>query len=307
MRFCEECGKQLADGEVCSCEMAKAQAGNGQATTAQSNDVVNQLIGVVKAKPILLAIPAGVIVLLLIIIIAVAAGGGGYMDPINNYLSAVNKRNADPIVLGTAMMPENKAKLYKDVMKQMSKAEDVADAFEDQTEYYEDMYEELDDEYEKWKISFKVESKEKLDKTDLSDIQDELEDFYEDYCEDYIENIEDTLDDDDDIEDAAESLDIKESQVKSILKATKKCYESYDKVKVTEGYEIKGKFVIKYDDKERESEEFVRLVVVKVNGDWGYYGIEKGSVTNIEKVGSDFSTILAPFNSSALKISGISF
>ena len=225
-----------------------------------------------KLYPVVLAAPVALIVLLLVVIIAVSSSGG-YMDPMNDYIKLVNKKSTDYVKLQTVLKPDFRAKLLKDMYN--TDIESLEDSIEDSVDAYEDRYDELDDEFDKWKIGFKVKEKEKLDKDDLEDMEDYFNDYFDDYMESYIDQLEDTLDDDDELEDFADSMDISEKEAKSYIKKMIKYYESYEDVKISAAYEVKGKFTIKADKDDWESET-VRVIFVKINGDWAYAGLDDG-------------------------------
>lgn len=223
-----------------------------------------------KLYPVLLAAPVALIVLLLVVIIAVSSSGG-YMSPMNDYLKLVNKKTTDYTKISTSLAPDFRVKLMKNIYN--SDLEQIEDVLENNADSLEDIYDAIDDEYDNWKIGFKTKSKEKLDKGDLEDYEEALNDYYDDYLEDSKDTLEDTLEDDDDLEDYADNLDLSEKEAKSYIKSFIKYYESFEDVKVTAGYEIKGKFTIKADKDDWESET-VRVIVLKVNGDWVYAGLD---------------------------------
>ncbi len=270
MAFCEKCGKPLEDGQKCTCEAAAPQAPVENA--APKAPVQSKGKG--KGKVGLIAVAAVIVVVLLI---SLLTGGKGYMSPVNDFMSAVNKKSTDMVKLYTSLMPDFAAKQFNNVYKQALKVvEDAADDMEDYKEDLEEIYEDSVDEYGKWKLTFEKKSAKKIDKDDLEDLQDECESYYENYMESSIEYLEEVLDDEDYLEDYADMLDIKEKQAKSLIKAMIKYYKSFENLKVSAGYEVKGKFVIKADDEFKS--ERVTFTVLKVNGDWTYYGITDGDL-----------------------------
>ncbi len=207
-----------------------------------------------------------------------ACGGGGYMTPVDNLMNAVNKKETDPMKLLTVMAPDFAAKEMESVMKSMMKmSDDMEDYMEDAVEENEEMYEEIDDEFDKWKISFEEKKAEKIDKDDLEDYADELEDYYKDYIEDSVDSMEDALDDDDMLEAFAEMLDIDEKDAKNLIKSMIKYMNLYEDLKVTAGYEVKGKFILK-SGKDTYETDTVKFVVLKINGSWVYMGADSSVV-----------------------------
>lgn len=270
MAFCGNCGKEVPDGEVCSCTSAAQST-----ATAQPASVSNQPKG---NNSILLLAAAAVVVIVVIGIIIFAVGGSkGYMGPIKDFVKAVNKEETDRIELRATLMPDFGAKQLKAFYKKALKSDDIADSQEDYIEQYEEYYEDCEDEFDNWKLSFELEEAERMDDDDLDDLKDYYEDYYDDYLEDEVEFYEEILDDDDDLEDFADDGDISEGEAKAMLKAAIKYYKKYEKVKVTDAYEIEGKFIVKSGKKEYETDD-VTLLAVKANGDWFYAGITDGEI-----------------------------
>ena len=230
-----------------------------------------------KFYPAIVAAPVALVALLLVVIICVASSGS-YMSPINDYLNTVNKKETSALKVTYSATPDFRVGLLKKYVSCANKADDFKDSIKDSDEYLEDIYDEIDDEFKSWKITFKEKSHKKLDKDDIEDLQDGLDDVYEDYYyEKLVDQYDDILDDDDDLEDMADDLDISESETKALLKAMINYYKSYDNMKVSEAYEVKGRFTIKADKDEWESET-VKIYVIKVNGSWALAGID-GTVT----------------------------
>ena len=94
------------------------------------------------------------------------------------------------------------------------------------------------------------------------------------------------------------SLDIKEKELKKILKATLKQYQDLEDMKITAGYVVKVKFFAKTEDDEYKS-DLVKVIVLKANGDWAYAGPEAGE-GNIGFEKRDLSALVSPLNSSYL-------
>lgn len=220
--------------------------------------------------PILLAIPVALVALILVIVIVVSSSGS-YMSPMKDYMKMVNKKNTDPMKLTSALAPDFRSKILKDAYK----IDSLQDSLEDASDELEDMYEKIDDEFKKWKIGFDVKSKEKLSKKKIKDMQEALDDYYDEYIESNIDYYEDILDDEDRLEEYADNMDMSEKEAKSYLKTMIKYYESYEKTKITAAYEVKGRFTIKADKDDWESET-VRVILVKINGDWAYAGLDDG-------------------------------
>ncbi len=282
MAFCENCGKELADGEQCTCTTseAAAQAPVAEAAPVGAVPVAKEekpnnnnkiIIGVIAAV-------AAVLVVLLLVVVVFVGGSKSYMKPVEDYMKAVNKKETDPIKLYSTVMPDFSAGLYADLNKKFKVSDDYKDMYDEAIETMEDNYDECEDEYGKIKLSFESKKASKMDKDDLEDIQEYLDDYYDDTIEDQIDELEDMLEDDDEIEDGADELDITEAEMKAIVKSYIKYLKSYEKMKVSAGYEVKGKFIVKAGKDEYKTET-VEFQVVKINGDWVYWGITDGSMS----------------------------
>ena len=283
MAFCPSCGKQLSEEESKSAFCAycgkplEGADNNTYGQPAGGNDLQNQATALVEKvkgldKKILIGVPVALVV---IIIAFMLLGGGSQMSPVNDYIKLINKQEIDSHKLEYALTPDFRANLLKNVHKQTAEMDRYEDMVEDRSEYFEDIYDEINDEYDKWKIGFEVKEKEKLSKKKLEDIQENWDDYFDDYIEDSLDHYDDCLKDDDDLEDFADSMDIDEKEAEKLIKAAKKYAESFEDVKIQEAYEVKGKFTIKADKDEWESET-VKLILVKINGDWAYAGLDDG-------------------------------
>lgn len=294
MRFCDKCGKALGKDEVCTCTSAEATTQEATVTeemvaetsateTAADEQAVAEVAPTTESKfPIdkkMLAIigaAAAAVVVFILVIVLIASGSKGYMSPVEDFMAAINKQNTDPVKVNSTLMPDFAADLYAQCHKKYMVSEDFADLYEDSVEYLEDYYDDCNDEYDKWKLSFEMKKASKMDEDDLEDIQDYLDDYY-DNLEDVADNLEDILDDADEIEDLADDADISESQFKAIMKSNLKYVQAYEEMKVTAGYEVKGKFIVK-SGKDEFDTETVEFRVVKINGDWTYWGLTSGNI-----------------------------
>lgn len=225
-----------------------------------------------KFYPAVVAAPIVVVLLVLILVIG-AFSSGSYMSPLNDFLNQANKKTADEQKLTSTLMSDSRYNLMKKVIAIMEKSDSYADSMENSNEKLEEAFEEIDDEFDKWKIKFETKSNEKLDKDDVEDLQESLEDYYDDYVEKMIDQFDDILEDDDKLEDYADMMDLKEKEVEQLLKAYIKYYESFENVKVSEAYEVKGKFIVTADKDEFKTET-VKLFFAKINGNWVYAGCD---------------------------------
>ena len=293
MAFCEKCGKQLADGEVCSCQPA-TQSVNIQPAVQPSQPISNS-----KKKNILpIIIGLAAIAIVAVIIIITVTSSKPYMKPINDFIKAINSKTTNQINLAYTLQPDFCVKANKKVESALKDCDDHIDILEDNNEYLEDCYDNCNDEFDSWKLSFEVKSAEKMDEDDLEDLQDYCNDYYDDYLDSLRDNYEDIADDEDALEDLADNLDISEKQAKSYATAVANHYAAHEDVKITDGYEIKGKFIVKTDEDEYKTDT-VTVRVVKINGDWAYAGVVKGSIY-FEDEGTCFNFVSSYLNYSQL-------
>ena len=284
-----EKGKEVA-GEAL--EKGKELVGNvtEAAKNVDVNDIINQAkSGNKKVIGIAVGAVAGVIVLFLLIS---SLFGGGYMDPVNKYIKMINKQDTDYYgvrgVLQGSKLEKSSAKIREAFIAADAEiyGDSIEDYYEEYTENMEDMYDDVLDEYDSYKVSFEKKDAQKMDKDDLEDMVDDMKDYYEDYVED----LEDTLEDDDDLENFADNYDIDEKDAEKILKAQINHYKQFAEGKITAGYEVKGKFIVKVDGKDEYETDSVKLMIVKFNGQWVYAGCE--DYINIDEDGDDEAYVL---------------
>lgn len=307
MAFCTKCGKQLADGEVCTCittfqqevnqqqyqqqhqqeanqqvyqqevnQQLYHQSFNGQqANNVSGNNqpadkVINKVKGLGKRNKLLVAISALVVVVLLLVII-ISSKSSGHMEPVDDFIEQINKRNTNTIDLLGAMSPDFAEDSLKTLYKAMLASDEMKNESISMQEMLEEYYDECNDEYDKWKLSFDMKSESMIDKDELKDLQDEFEDFFES-CADNADEINDVLKDEEQIEYFVDSMGINTKEAKSIINALRTYYMNYVDAKITQAYKVKGKFIITADGDEYKTNT-ITFVVAKVKGDWVYCGI----------------------------------
>lgn len=201
-----------------------------------------------------------------------ACGGGGYMGPVEDWMNFVNKRNTDPIDAMTVMAPGFSVKEFESYMGSIKKVmgDEYEDYMEEAVESMEDTYEEAEDEFEKWKISFEEKSADELKAKEIKEYNETIEDYYKDYLEDTVDELEDLLEDD--LEDFAEEMDISEKEAKSVINGMIDYMKAYEDIEATEGYEVKGKFILKSDGDTYET-DYMKFIVLKIDGSWVYWGL----------------------------------
>ena len=195
------------------------------------------------------------------------------MDPLEDLMKLVNRRETDAMALDNVFLPDFVAKKYKktvDCLEQSDYFQDELESCNDELEYY---YEYCDGEFGDWKISFKETETLKMEESDLKEYKNEIEDFYDDYLEDVQDVLEDIVEYDDEIESYADFYEMTPEQTKKFFEAWASYLEEYEELKVTEGYTINGRFVLKSGNHEYEGSD-ISLDVVKVNGSWVYMGLE---------------------------------
>ncbi|MBR3824909.1 MAG: hypothetical protein IKJ39_06885 [Lachnospiraceae bacterium] len=302
MAFCTKCGKELAENEVCTCQQeAPVEAPQAEAPQAPVQEIPVAQEAPAK-KPLDKKIvygAAGVVALLLIVLIVSLAGGKPYKKMLDEYVSLVNKKSTDVSAYQYALMADGRVKSTKELEKLTKKIYDEDDdALEDAKEAKADQYEDLNDEYDKWKLSYEIKSAKKMDDKDLKDYQKEAKSYYKDWIKPEIKFIENMLDDDDELEDYADELDVKEKDLKKILKTTLKQAQEFEDMEITAGYEVKVKFFVKTKDDEYKT-DMVKVIVLKANGDWVYAGRAEGE-SRLAFEESDLTALISKLNESYL-------
>ena len=271
MAFCTKCGKELADGEVCSCQQ-EVKVEVAQASVKQ--EPVVQTAPATEKKANKIAVPAiiGVVAVLVIVLIVALLGGKPYKKMLDEYVALVNKKNDDTTAYEYVLMADSKVKLDKDVQKAFLKVEKTKELQEADREKKAEAYEECDEEYEGWKLSYEIKSAEKLKEKDLKSYQKSAKSYYKEFVKPIVKNQEEILEnEDDEIEEGADNLDISESEYKALVKATLKQNKALEEMEITQGYEVKVKFYVNTKEEEYKADT-VKVVVLKVNGEWLYAG-----------------------------------
>ncbi|MBR4084928.1 MAG: hypothetical protein IKK33_11680 [Lachnospiraceae bacterium] len=290
MAFCTKCGKELADGEVCSCQQ--------QAKVVAPQAPVNQEAAEKKTNKMAVPAAIGVVAILLIVLVVSLLGGKPYKKMLDEYVELVNKKSTDVTAYDYVLMAESRVKLAKNVQKAYLKIEETKELQEAEAENKADAYEECDEEYEGWKLSYEIKSAEKMEEKVLKDYQKSAKNYYKDSVKPVIENQEEILENDDDqIEEGAELFDISESEYKALVKATLKQNQALEEMEITEGYEVKVKFYVNTKDDEYKADT-VKVAVLKVNGDWVYAGLAKGEDKRFTFDESGLRFLVTPLNKS---------
>ena len=270
-KFCDSCGASLQENNNVETNDVKENIGEAVNDVAEkAGQTASDVVEKVKTldKKVLAMIAAAVVV---VIIIFNMLGSKSYMEPVDDFMAAINKQEESVLTLRYALMGDKASKDMDDMVKAMLEFEE---SFEDSIEYENDSladyYEDANDEYDKWKLDFEVKEAEKMDEDDFEDLKEGIEDTA-DYMVDSVDDYEDMLDDDDMLESMASSLDIDEKEAEDLVKSMIKYAKTYEDIDVKEAYEVKGKFIIDADGDEIKTST-VKFVVVNVNGEWVYAG-----------------------------------
>ncbi len=265
MAFCENCGKKLAEGEVCTCTGVKKK---------------NTAIIVSAVFAVLILILAIVAVILILNKDSEDKDDkkekekkSSYMEPMDDFLKEFNAKNTDYVEVYAALMPEEAAELYVEVNKYFEKSDVYRYEYEDDTDYIEECYDNLDDVYDEWKISFEKTNATKLTGEDLDSMNAVIADCYEDEMEYLADGIAEILDYD--LEETAESFEMEAEDMKKTLQKWQDYLSYYEEAEVTAAYEVTGKFLLDTDEGTYESEE-VCFRFAKINGSWTFFSNESG-------------------------------
>lgn len=321
MAFCKYCGRQLADGEVCTCEGAVRAAasaaqnvapgaaqtvGNAQNYAAQTADNVQNYaaqaadnvqnyavqtanygqnyaapavsgsaggFGAFVRKYLLFICIGGAVLvagIVLLLVFTLGSGSGGYKSPIEKMVKEINKgESADYIDLFTSAYPSELSGLYKSFYALM----ESEDPLENSKERMMDDFADLKDEYPDWKIRFEYsDDAEPMSKSDLRTVKNRIAD--KDEIEDYLERLEDR--EDDYIDQIVDAFDADEKAARSYYKSAVQYLENLKKAEISEGYEVKGRFVITNGSEEINKTDTLTMYIVKINSDWVIYSYKRG-------------------------------
>lgn len=196
---------------------------------------------------------------------------GGYMEPIDDFVAQVNKRNSDLIDMSCELLPDSCVAEFKAYTEKLEKIDELWETYEEYMEDIQDSYDECDDEFGKWKLSFEVKDAEECSSKELKNITKQMEADAEN-MEETIEWLESCLTDSA-ISQMADTYDVSESDIEEMYDSLFEFMEAMTKVSPDEAYKIKGKFVIEADDDTFETET-LKIYVVSIDGDWMLQNIE---------------------------------
>lgn len=256
MAFCENCGRPLAEGEVCNCTQ-------GQAGLQPKEEPVKK-----KRKK-------GLAIAIMVLIIAVAGGvaaflhiSNGYKKPVDNIASAINKRSSSLDSIAAAVLPDFAFSSYKKAVKIMKSSDEFTQAFDEAEKSISETYEQFDESYENgWKVKFDCADKERFDDTQLESVSTLYSKLYTSYFESICDDIKGY--DKYDYEDLADSMGISTSKAKDLCKVAVNFMNEFKDVKVTDGYVLTGRMVMNDNNGETlVKSDKMTINVIKLNGDW---------------------------------------
>ena len=263
MHFCVNCGRQLRDGDTCTCQQPKTADKNvwEQAKNTFDGRKVQKMFR--KYWPF---IAGGAAVIILVIVLCCTLGGSTYKTPVEGLVKTFINQETDLVKIARRLLPDFvEGDVYRiyDKVKDSGDVEDMLDDLEDDLK---SMYDYLEDYYGRgMTVACEITDKDELSKRELKSAQGAISDLYSDYLEDVIDEWEDM--DDDEREDAADDADLSVKDMDACVKALEKLGKKLEKVKVSKGYELTVTVSIEGKDEDDEYEDLA-LRVIKVNGDW---------------------------------------
>lgn len=298
MAFCENCGKELAEGEVCTCrETIQEPAPQLAQPTVQPpvQQPIQPTVQPPEKKKGNSAVVVLIVFVVLILILAVVAvilllnkdsddkddkkdkeeksKKSSYMEPMDDFLKEFNDKNTDYTEVYAALMPDDAAELYLEVNKYLGKSDVYMDEYEYDVDYVEDCYDDLDDAYGEWEISFEKANATKLTGEDLDSMNAALADYYEDELEYLADGIRQILDYE--LDSTAESFEMETKDMEKTLQKWQDYLLYYEDAEITAAYEVTGKFILQTEDGTYESDE-VLFCFAKINGSWTFFSNESG-------------------------------
>lgn len=212
-------------------------------------------------KNLILAAVAVVAVVAIIVVLSLL--GNTYKTPLKAAEKLLNMKSVEKIINNVpSVLNGFGEKEAKTIIKIAKKSEQYEDLIEDAEDSYADTVEDMKDEYGKnYKITLKVDEKEKLEKDDLKEFRNQLRDVAE-----YGEMLDDL--DSDDYEDLADELGVKKSDIKKAVEELKNFCKDCKSAKVTAGYELSVIMSLNGSELDEPEETDMTIRVFKVDGRW---------------------------------------
>lgn len=276
MKYCGHCGSAMPDDAV-ACPQCGTMVGGGPVPVGNSGSLGAKLK---EKKNLLIGVGAALAVVILAIILLPRLFGGSYKTPVSQMISMRNSKKFDmEEQFVNSMGGYGKSELKK-IYKILSSSDNFKDYLEDAEESFEDSRDEMKDEFGKnWKLSYKIEDKDKLDKDDLKDIKNSIKSTANGLI-DWADQILDM--DNSDLKDTADDMGLKKDDLKKMAEIAKDLGKKLKKAKVSNGYDLDVNIRIKGSDDEDDHD--AELTVVKVDGKWVYLN----SITSYSAISSLF-------------------
>lgn len=260
MRFCGQCGSAVPD-DAKACPQCGAMLDGASAPAPAAK---NSFVAMLKEKKNLLIGIAAAIVVLILAIALLPNLFGSYKTPVKLAVSSMNAKKLDlEDTFVNSMGGFGKSEL-KTIYKILSSSDNFKDYKEDSEDRFADMLEDTEDDYGKnWKVSYKIDDKEKLDKDDLKDAKDSIKNT----ANSLIDWADEILDmDNGELKDTADEMGLKKDDLKKLAQTAKDLGKKLKKAKVSAGYELDLNMQIKgsEDDEDYDTD----MIVVKVGGKW---------------------------------------
>lgn len=301
MSYCVYCGKELQENEVCNCEGAVKERSGEKVTEATVTEnavpettvqevgkkgILDKVLGLFPNKKVLIGAAAGCCALIVILIVCLSSifGGKSYKTPFNNLVKELNKgKKADYVKILSATAPDYIAKLYSDYAKlEMVDSEGVS-------ENYHDDWEDLTEKYPKAKIKFVFDGDAShLSKNKLEDFQEAFENKYD--VDDILDEFKDQ--EDDLIDHYEDRYDLSTSDAKKLVGDMHKVVEKIAKLKITDGYKVKGHFEVCNGKDTINKTGKTTFTVLKCNGDWVIWSYDDSYNFDSNKKSYDYVAFL---------------
>ena len=211
-------------------------------------------------KPWLIAGIGALVVVAAVVLALVLFVFNTYKTPVKLIEEFANAKKASAMYdafadLNNGFCKDEMAEIMK-IIKKTEVYDNIIDSFEYQIEENKEEY------GSNYKLKYKIEDKEKIDKDDLKEIRDNMRDT----GEEMLDELNDL--DDYDYEDLADEMDISESQAKKLIKAEKEIAKILKKVKITEGYKLTVTIKTTGSELDDPIEDEMEINVYKINGRW---------------------------------------
>ena len=207
-----------------------------------------------------------VLVVLIGGIMGVRYATNNYMTPIHTAAKQENQKSINVKKYLRTGFRNMGAKNAGELVNILCESDDFLDLMDDVEENFDKNYEQkLDNFGDDFKVTYAVEDKLKLEKSDLHN--------YQKWFRQYVKAIEEGLEDTEDFTtsdwgDFADELGLTRTQAKKYVAALKKMVSNIGRLEVTKGYELGVTVTITGSELDEPAEHNSTIQVVKVNGRW---------------------------------------